>query len=151
MAEPTAARTRMLDVIICFHTDETPVIHMFLGSTLQRVSLTKVRDFWIFTAGSLTPDVSSLQFHISPPCGPTEFVVLSFTPDQPFLFYNANSGPDLLSFNEFRLSFISAMASKTLAFQFDKASSPIAGIRSFLVSFDDSYFMWGLIFVSCQP
>jgi hypothetical protein len=39
----------------------------------------------------------------------------------------------------------------TLAFQFDEASLPIEGIRSFLASLGDSDFLWGIIFVSWQP
>lgn len=143
--------SRVIDVILYNKTNEMPAAHMFLGSSLQKIQLMKVRHFWIFEIDNLSPDITSFDLHISPEGGPTVLHTVHFSENQPFIFIDSLQENEMVPFNEFLLFFNTATTSKNpLSFNFF-TDNPIQKIEQFITSFEDKYFLWSLLYLSAQP
>ncbi|OHT02417.1 hypothetical protein TRFO_30479 [Tritrichomonas foetus] len=144
------SNTGVIDIVIYSKSNNMPTTHMFLGSKMQKVPLINLRHFWIFEIDSLTPDITSLELHISSENGPTTLHTVCFTENQPFAFVDTLPDNEMIPFNDFLLFFNTAMDNKSLSFNFEKDNS-IHAIEQFINSFDDKYFLWALLYISAQP
>lgn len=151
MTDQQEQSTRTLCVIIYSQSVENPIFHLLIDHKFSRVEMVEYYPhFWCFDLEYVYLTDTYFPLYFTPTSGETVILDLSFTKDQPFVFIDISGNGTIAPFTQFSQFFEKVISKKKISFSF-RQDDPVRSLKEFIVSFNEDYFLWALIYISLQP